>query len=262
MARANRHYIPNCIWHITQRCHKREFLLKFRKVKKNWINWLYEAKKRFELNILNFAITSNHIYLMVIDSEINTIPKSIQLIAGRTGRSYNLRKKRKGAFWEDRYHATAIQDGTHLLKCLIYIDMNMVRTGVVKHPKEWDFCGYNEILNPPQRYSLINYDKLVSLCGFYDKSEFQIHYKTLIEEEIKNDNLKRKSYWTESIAVGNKSFIENINDSLGVLSNRKKIHSEDANYMIQEDLKPYNAVFDIKKGNLSSGNSYFWDKNP
>ena len=32
MARANRHYLPgNHIWHITHRCHKREFLLKFAK---------------------------------------------------------------------------------------------------------------------------------------------------------------------------------------------------------------------------------------
>jgi len=29
MARAKRHYIPGCIWHITHRCHKREFLLGF-----------------------------------------------------------------------------------------------------------------------------------------------------------------------------------------------------------------------------------------
>jgi putative transposase len=29
MARANRHGIPGCIWHITHRCHKKEFLLKF-----------------------------------------------------------------------------------------------------------------------------------------------------------------------------------------------------------------------------------------
>ena len=29
MARANRHFLPGCIWHITHRCHKRESLLKF-----------------------------------------------------------------------------------------------------------------------------------------------------------------------------------------------------------------------------------------
>ncbi len=31
MARAKRHFIPGYIWHITHRCHKREFLLKFSK---------------------------------------------------------------------------------------------------------------------------------------------------------------------------------------------------------------------------------------
>jgi putative transposase len=70
------------------------------------MHWLFEAKKRFRLRILNYAVTSNHIHLLVYDGTENIIPKSIQLIAGRTGRKYNQRKNRKGAFWEDRYHAT------------------------------------------------------------------------------------------------------------------------------------------------------------
>ena len=64
--------------------------------------------------ILNFTITSNHIHLLVYDGKVNIIPKSIQLIAGRTGREYNQRKNRKGAFWADRYHATAVKTGKHL----------------------------------------------------------------------------------------------------------------------------------------------------
>ena len=31
------------------------------------------------------------------------------------------------AFWEDRYHATAIESDDHLHRCLVYIDLNMVR---------------------------------------------------------------------------------------------------------------------------------------
>jgi len=262
MARANRHYIPNCIWHITHRCHKRDFLLKFRKDKKDWINWLFEAKKRFGLCILNFAVTSNHIHLLVVDTDKNVIPKSIQLIAERTGRGYNLRKNRKGAFWEDRYHATAIQDGHHLVRCLIYIDMNMVRTGVVKHPSEWDYCGYSEILNPPRRYTLIDYNKLVTFCGYSDNEKFQSDYKFLIDDEIKKDDLRRKSYWTETIAVGNKDFIDTINISFGVLARGRKIKTDDEKFMIQEDLASYNAVFDAQKCNLSAQNRYFWETFP
>ncbi len=94
--------------------------------------------------MLNYIVTSNHIHLLVVDNGEDVIPKSLQLIAGRTAQEYNIRKKRKGAFWEDRYHATAIQSDEHLAKCMVYIDLNMVRAGVVKHPGEYKHCGYND----------------------------------------------------------------------------------------------------------------------
>ena len=53
MARAKRHYVPDQIWPITQRCHKREFLLKFKHDRHRWIQWLFEAKRRFGLVVLN-----------------------------------------------------------------------------------------------------------------------------------------------------------------------------------------------------------------
>ncbi len=82
---------------------------------------------------MNYAVTSNHIHLLVLGgNERDVIPNSIKLIAGRTGQEFNQRKNRKGAFWEDRYHATAIERGDHLLTCLVYIDLNMVRAGVVE----------------------------------------------------------------------------------------------------------------------------------
>jgi len=121
MARANRHYIPLQVWHITHRCHKREFILKFAKDRRRWLQWLFNATKRYGLVILNYTVTSNHIHLLVVDDkDRKVIPDSIKLIAGRTGQEFNQRKNRKGAFWEDRYHATAVEDGEHLLKCLVY----------------------------------------------------------------------------------------------------------------------------------------------
>lgn len=155
MPRAKRYHIPGYVWHITHRCHKREFLLNFARDRRRWLHWLFEARKRYGLSILNYTVTSNHIHLLLFDSgDVKAIPKSIQLLAGRTAQEFNQRKNRKGAFWQDRYHATAVESGAHLRQCLVYIDMNMVRAGVVSHPSEWKFCGYNEIQKPKQRYSL------------------------------------------------------------------------------------------------------------
>ena len=94
MPRANRYFVPGYIWHITHRCHKKDYLLKFINDRRRWIYWLFEAKKRFELIILNYTVTSNHIHLLVYDKGgESVIAKSMQLVASRTGQEYNQRKK-------------------------------------------------------------------------------------------------------------------------------------------------------------------------
>jgi len=71
---------------------------------------------------------TSHVHLLVHGHENkDVIPRSLQLIAGRTGQEYNQRKKRKGAFWEDRYHATAVDVDEHLVNCLVYIDIHPVK---------------------------------------------------------------------------------------------------------------------------------------
>ena len=182
MARAKRRFIPGQIWHITHRCHKREFLLRFSRDRHRYLQWLYLARKRYGLTILDYIITSNHIHLLVVDDgDRDVIPKAMQLVAGRIGQEYNQRKDRQGAYWEDRYHATAVENGDHLARCLVYIDTNMVRAGVVGHPSQWPFCGYNEIQAPRRKNVLIDYERLKGLfgAGSYDQLTLQ-RYMSLI----------------------------------------------------------------------------------
>jgi putative transposase len=108
------------------------------------------------------------------------IPKSMQSVVGRMAQEFNLRKNRNGAFREDRYHATAIDNDRHLLQCLKYDDLNMVRAGVVNHPKEWIDSDYNKIQNPKQRYNLIDFTRLPILFGYDSLKEFQKHHKLWI----------------------------------------------------------------------------------
>ena len=261
MPRANRHYITGYLWHITHRCHKKEFLLKFAKDRHRWLQWLFEAKKRYGLTILNYMVTSNHIHLLVIaDGDRNTIPKSIQLIAGRTGQEYNQRKERKGAYWEDRYHATAIEQDDHLAKCMVYIDMNMVRAGVVKHPKEWSFCGYNEIQNPRERYSLIDYRRLISLLQVRNIQDLQKACQSRVEENLTSGNDGRKRKWTESIAVGSKGFVELIKQKLGIRARGRDVIGDGVSHQLMEPLVPYKLNFDPENDLLSLENAYIWDE--
>ena len=78
MPRASRYFLPGHVWHITHRCHKKDFLLKFAADRRAWVRWLFEAKNRYGLCILNYVATSNHIHLLVKDIGRGEIAKSMQ----------------------------------------------------------------------------------------------------------------------------------------------------------------------------------------
>jgi putative transposase len=235
MARANRHYLPGLIWHITQRCHNRDFLLKFVRDRKRWLSWLFEAKKRFSIHILNYMVTSNHIHLLIQDDERRSfISESMNLISGRTAWEYNHRKRRKGAFWEDRYHTTAIESETHLLQCMIYIDLNMLRAGVVKHPKEWPFSGFNEIINKRERYKIIDYSHLIELIGVKDREDLRQMYSERVDQEVKSNQIRREAKWTESIALGSEDFVKKIRDRLPIKYKNSKIIEHKNGFELRE----------------------------
>ena len=260
MARAKRHFIPGYIWHITHRCHRREFILKFSKDRRRYLQWLYQAKKRYGLAILNYMVTSNHIHLLVVDTgKKDVISKSMQLVAGRTGQEYNQRKNRRGAYWEDRYHATAVESGDQLARCLVYIDTNMVRAGVVSHPSKWPFSGYNEIQEPRRKNVLIDYERLQALCGKASYDQLRRAHKGWVENQLQGVGKKRQDEWTESIAVGSMSFVENVKARLRFRAKGRHVIKAGEGYQLRENLSSYNALYGVENEDIDLKNTYFWD---
>lgn len=259
MARANRHYIAGHVWHLTHRCHKKEFLLKFARDRLGWMRWLYKARKKYGLVILNYMVTSNHVHLLVYDhAGRDIIPRSVQLLAGKTGQEYNRRKKRVGAFWQDRYHATAVETGEHLRKCIIYIDLNMVRAGAVSHPSLWPWCGYNEIQKPRRKNILIDYEKLRELAGFDSFDNFQAAHRKWVDSSSENCECGREGRWTESIATGSSAFVQKIISQLGAQAKGRRIVETEECSQIRERADSYNALSDAEKCDIAPKNTCNW----
>ena len=198
--------------------------------------------------------------MLVADGEEEVIPKSVQLVAGRTAQEFNRRKERKGAFWEDRYHATAIETGDHFLRCLVYIDLNMVRNGVVQHPSAWQHGGYNEIQNLPQRYVLINREKLIACCGLGSDEELRKSHREWVEEAIIRDGNTRQPQWSESIAVGSERFVRDVLEKLQVRAKGRKVREGDDRYELREREAAYNAHFPRENGLLRIENGFYWNE--
>jgi putative transposase len=205
-------------------------------------------------------ITSNHIHLIVFDKEGGeVVPKSMQLVAGRTAQQYNERKGRKGAFWQDRYHATAIESGEHLARCLIYVDLNMVRAGVVGHPSDWAFGGYNEIQEPRRKCKLIAHDQLRRLLDFDTYDEFRVEHNIWVNEALKDGCSGREERWSQSIAVGSKEFVERVKGELGIRAKGREVRETKGQFELREPGASYRGHFRPEKSDIGVENTYSWN---
>jgi putative transposase len=99
------------------------------------------AVTQFRISLFDYSATSNHVHLLAMSRSPQDISRFMHTLQGQFAGRYNRVKHRSGAFWQERYRATMVETGEHLLNCLTYIDMNMVRAGVVRHPSEWPWCG-------------------------------------------------------------------------------------------------------------------------
>jgi len=183
----------------------------------------------------------------------------MQLVASRTAQEYNWRKNRKGAYWEDRYHATAIERDDHLFRCIVYLDLNMVRAGVVTHPSDWRFSGYNEIQNPRQRYALINYKRLMQLLNIQTVEELKKSHSGWVEAALRDGRHVRESKWVQSIAVGSEEFVETTRENLGFQVKTRSVSQSGDDYQLRERQTPYSAHSAPENAPLSGVNTYYWN---
>ncbi len=239
MPRAYRNFLPGHVWHLTHRCHKQQFLLKFARDRRTWVYWLYQARRRYGLCVLNYVVTSNHIHLLVRDTGHGEIARSMQLIAGRVAQQFNRRKSRTGAFWEDRYHATAVQSDGHLAQCMVYIDLNMVRAGAVEHPADWVHAGYNEIQSLPRRYWCIDVVALPALLGFVDADSLRNGLQKWVDQALAKGKMERQPAWTQSIAVGQRDYLDAIGRELKINHPGRMIEGEPDLLYLREESNCY-----------------------
>jgi putative transposase len=171
-------------------------------------------------------------------------PASLQLAAGCAAQEYNRRKGRKGAFWEDRYHATAVATDEHLTQCLIYIDLNMVRAGAVYHPGDWPESGYSELLSKRQLYRVSDIPALMELLEINDYDQLVVQRKEWIDQALAvgmGDKVKDPR-WSGGIAVGSYEFVESIQLGLGYSAMGRSIVEYDGNCVLREEKTSYKTL--------------------
>ena len=246
MARANRLSGHGGIFHGTHRCHNREFLLKFALDRDGYRAKLRDHWPELEVALLDDCITSNHVHLLLDAEERMEISGLMRTVAGEFARAYHRRQERMNAFWGDNFHATLVEEGTYLWRCLCSIELNRVRCGRVAHPQQWDWLGYHEILGQRRRYRVLDLDRLCWRLQADSLTEVRNNLKAALGEQIAQEQFQREPCWTEGVAVGSAAFLERIRPLILARQETELVQQDGEIWVLQEDLVPYGAKTGLK----------------
>jgi putative transposase len=142
MARLPRLTVPGYPHHIIQRGNNRQPIFVDAEDDKQLLGMLEEHSRRFRVAVHAYVLMSNHFHLLATPEDSSGVPLMMQAIGRQYVRYFNRRQARTGTLWEGRYRSTLIQAERYLLACMVYIDLNPVRAGMVSDPAAYPWSSH------------------------------------------------------------------------------------------------------------------------
>lgn len=148
---------------------------------------------------------------------------------------YNRQNSRFGTLWAERFRSTIVEELAETLRVVAaYIDLNPVRAGMVKDPKDYRFCNYAEAVagRRSSREAIMNYgdgEKWRQVAINYrehlfikagtsgQENKMALDRETILREIRKGSKLSqatllrlRVRYMTDGVALGSAEFVNEL----------------------------------------------------
>jgi putative transposase len=131
MARLARLTLPGYPHHVIQRGNNRQPIFVSDDDRRLLLQLLEANAKALGVAIHSYVLMDNHFHLLATPKDSSGLPKLMQAVGRRYVRYFNDTHGRTGTLWEGRYKSTLVQAERYLLACMVYIDLNPVRAGMV-----------------------------------------------------------------------------------------------------------------------------------
>ena len=136
---------------------------------------LMRAKAEGGFSIFHYCLMHTHFHLAIGIDRVERFSRGMQQVKWRYTREYNLKNKRWGPLWRERFKSMLIEDERYLYACGKYIEENPVKAGLVEEGADWEYSsarfyegrGSDELLAP---YAQQEMPEDVDLS---DESEFE-----------------------------------------------------------------------------------------
>lgn len=142
MPRSARVYLPGVPLHVVQRGNDRSSLFADSLDFDCFLSCLTKATRTHAVAVHAYVLMTNHVHLLVTPQSRAALGKAMHWTGTVFAQQINVRYGRTGSRFEGRYKARFIQDETHFLTCMRYIEENPLRAGMVGSPGDYRWSSF------------------------------------------------------------------------------------------------------------------------
>ena len=146
MARLPRLTLPGYAHHVIQRGNNRQPIFASTQDFQFMLELLEANARKFQVAIHAYVLMDNHFHLLATPQTAEGLPQMMQAVGRSYVRYFNDTHRRTGTLWEGRYKSTVIQTERYLLACMVYIDLNPVRAGMVAQARDYPWSSHAHYL--------------------------------------------------------------------------------------------------------------------
>lgn len=111
--------------------------------KEKFIQTIAIYKEKCSFQVYGYCLMNNHIHLLIKDKNLSI---TMRKICASYVYWYNLKYRRCGHLYQDRFKNEVVEDDSYLLTVLRYIHQNPLKAGIVKNIADYNWSSYGEYL--------------------------------------------------------------------------------------------------------------------
>jgi putative transposase len=140
MARISRVVIPTIAHHVTQRGNRNQQVFFSPEDKQEYLRLLKIFSYQEGVEYLAYCLMDNHVHLIAIPRDENSLAKGIGEAHRRYSRMINFRQGWRGYLFQGRFNSCPL-DERHLIEAARYVELNPVRAGIVAKAEEYEYSS-------------------------------------------------------------------------------------------------------------------------
>lgn len=174
MPRRARIALPHVPLHLVQRGLNHQPCFFSDDDRATYLRWLADCCADTGCAVHAYVLMPDHVHLLLTPSRVDAAGAMMKRLSQRYVQHVNRNHGRSGTLWDGRFRSCVVQDSERVLTCCRYIELNPVRSGMVRCPAEYAWSSYranavgeaSAIVTPHNRYRALGPDDAAQAAAY------------------------------------------------------------------------------------------------